>query len=170
MRRSAKQVAAGVVGYRFDPPQGTGATAALQRPKLKAELLHTHQTSSTSRPHMFERSRAAARKTRTTRTASPILPQSNTFAIPRRRLIDSISPVMQFATLVALFAAAGTWVQVVGLRNTPASRTDDSPVTTAQEPADPATKTAERGAGANLHWSETHNARSEHAGRPNAGR
>jgi hypothetical protein len=155
VQRSAKKVAAGGVGYRFDPPQATARQAPTmtarplpQRPTLKSELQYTPHTSRANQPHMFERNRPAARTTRTTRSASPILPQSNTFAIPRRRLIDSISPFIQFATLVALVAAAGTWVQVVGLRNVPASRTGEAPTTTAQEPANPTTKTAERGAGA----------------------
>jgi hypothetical protein len=79
------------------------------------------------------------------RRESPILPRSNPFAIPRRGILDSLAPFLRFATLVALFTAAGIWLQAFAFRGTPpATKPVEAPSTTAQEPLNPATKTAER--------------------------
>ena len=80
------------------------------------------------------------------RRESPVLPHTNPFANPRPGLLDTIAPFLRFATLVALFTAAGLWYQVAGLRNKTAKAVD-APGTTAQEPTNPATKTAERPSG-----------------------
>ncbi len=151
LQRTTKKLAAGGVDYRFDPPQaadrqapGAEAERYPQSPTLKSELIFSPHASRTHQPHVFERSRPAERRMRTPRHASPVLPASNPFAIPRTRLIDTLSPLIRFVTLFALFTAAGTWAQVTGLFGTPARRPAEAPTTTAQEPVNPAAKTADR--------------------------
>jgi len=78
------------------------------------------------------------------RRESPILPSSNLFENPQRRLLDSIAPAVRFVTLVLLFAAAGTWFQVFGRHGAPPVKPVDPPTTTVDEHVAPATKTAER--------------------------
>lgn len=151
-QRSAKQSSAGKVGYRFDPPQKAdhgSRTAVPEQPSEirnpKLELPNTPQNSRPPQPHVFERGRIAERQPRLPRRESPILPQSNPFAIPRRRLVDSVTPVLRFLTLVALFTAAGTWVQVVGRHSRPESESIEPPKTASQGPTNSSTtKTVDR--------------------------
>ena len=135
------------VGYRFDPAQtsdrGARAADGSQPPQsttLKSELVYAPQS---PRPHVFERSRTAERSARLPRRESPVLPRSNPFSIPRRGLLDSLTPALRFMTLVVLFAAAGTWFQLSGTRNQPALE-NETPKTTADQPASPAPKSTER--------------------------
>jgi len=148
--RAAIKPAAPNLGYRFDPPEASdrgSQTAELGRPAesrtLKSELVYAPQASRALRPHVFDRARTTERPARVPRRESPILPRSNPFAIPRRGILDSILPALRFATLVALFAAAGTWIQHGRFSSQPANESVDSP-TTAAEPAAPNTKTADQ--------------------------
>jgi hypothetical protein len=105
-------------GYRFDPPQAIDRRVRepqkdeSQFRTLKSELVYSPRTPRALQPHVFDRARAARRQKPASRRESPILPRSNTFAIPRRGLFDVLAPALQFAMLVALFAAAGTWLQL----------------------------------------------------------
>jgi hypothetical protein len=141
---------AGNVGYRFDPPQTSNrgvmrATTerATKYPTLKSQLVYSPHGPQAQRPHVFARG-AADRRTSFPRRESAVLPRSNPFAIPRRSLADSIAPVVRFLTLVALFTAAGTWIQIVKLRNAENARLAEPPATTAQEPVAPTAETADR--------------------------
>lgn len=89
---------------------------------LKSELVYAPGATRSLRPHVFDKSRVSPRRKPARRRESPILPRSDSFAIPRRGILDSLGPVFRFATLVALFTAAGTWVQVALHKNQP---TDD---------------------------------------------
>jgi hypothetical protein len=88
-------------------------------------MIFSPRTSRAHQPHVFERSRAALRQSRGTRRDSPILPRTDPFAIPRRRILDSLAPFLQFAMLVALFTAAGTWIQMNRFQRTPAAKPAD---------------------------------------------
>ena len=145
--RPGKNSAGNQVGYRFDPAQSTdrGSRAAdgnqpPQSTTLKSELVYAPQT---SRPHVFERSRTTERSARLPRRESPVLPRTNPFSIPRRGLLDSLTPALRFMSLVVLFAAAGTWFQLSGTRNRPELE-NETPKTTAEQPAAPANKSTER--------------------------
>jgi hypothetical protein len=107
------------VGYRFDPPQmaergwaNDSNDRASQFRTLKSELVYAPGAARSLRPHVFDKSRVSPRRKPARRRESPILPRANSFAIPRRGLLDSLGPVFRFATLVALFTAAGTWAQL----------------------------------------------------------
>jgi hypothetical protein len=113
-------------------------------PTLKSELIYAPRSSRMHQPHVFDRGRKQSRQAATSRRESPVLPRSNPFAIPQRSILDSLAPFLRFATLVALFTAVGIWLQAVAFRSTPTPKTNDTPSTTAQEPHNPATKTAER--------------------------
>jgi hypothetical protein len=52
--------------------------------------------------------------------------------------------MIRFLTLFALFTAAGTWLQMVKFRGEPPTILAEPLTTSAQDPATPATKTAER--------------------------
>ncbi len=110
---------------------------------LKSELIYSPRTSRPLQPHVFERARATQRHTRVPHRESPILPRTNPFANPRRGLIDAIVPVLRFATLVALFTAAGTWLQMT-FHNQPVATPTKSPKATVQHPAASAAKTVDR--------------------------
>jgi hypothetical protein len=116
--KAAQRTAPQRPGYRFDPPQATDRRSrepqknASQFRTLKAELVYAPRTPRPLQPHVFDRARAAQRQKPAYRRESPILPRSNTFAIPRGGMFDVLAPALQFALLVALFAAAGTWVQL----------------------------------------------------------
>ncbi|HEX3598911.1 MAG TPA: hypothetical protein VHU84_02140 [Lacipirellulaceae bacterium] len=58
--------------------------------------------------------------------------------------MDSVLPLLQFATLVALFAGIGTWYQVVQSRNHAVGVPIDNSNSTAQQSATPARKTVDR--------------------------
>jgi len=95
-------------------------------------------------PHVFERGRTNERRARSTHRRSPVLPRSNPFDLPRRRMFDSIAPVLRFLTLFALITAVATWVQVARQNSKAARQPADSPSATAQEQSAPVGKTAER--------------------------
>jgi hypothetical protein len=142
----------GSLGYRFDPAQTSDRSDAASapsapprtRPTLKAELIYAPRTARTQRPHVFERPRLSDKQRILQRRGSTVLPKSNPFAIPHCSLLDSITPAIRFLTLVALFTAAGTWLQIVKLRGAAKNEIAQPPATTAQEPAAPAAKTADR--------------------------
>jgi hypothetical protein len=128
MLRTEQKTASGV-GYRIDPPQGTerGPRATLadrsaQFPTLKSELIYSPRPSRAHQPHIFERSRRDLQQSRGARRDSPILPRENPFAIPRRGILDSLAPFLRFAMLVALFTAAGTWIQLSRFQTAPATK------------------------------------------------
>jgi hypothetical protein len=116
--KAAQHTAPQRAGYRFDPPQATDRRLrepqknATQFRTLKSELVYAPRTPRPLQPHVFDRARLTQRQKPAFRRESPILPRSNTFAIPRRGMFDVLAPALQFALLVALFAAAGTWVQL----------------------------------------------------------
>jgi hypothetical protein len=152
-RQRAASKPTGSIGYRFDPPQANAseklsdsAAPSSAFPTLKSELVYAPRASRSQKPHVFDRTRVASRPPYTLRRESPVLPKSNPFAIPRRGLVDSIAPVVRFLTLVALFTAVGTWVQIMKLRGQESKNVAEPPATTAQQPAAPISKTAERAA------------------------
>ncbi len=116
--KAAQRTAPQHAGYRFDPPQVTDRRLreSQRNPSqfrtLKSELVYAPRTARPLQPHVFDRARAAQRQKPAFRRESPILPRTNTFAIPRRGLFDVLAPALQFAMLVAVFAAAGTWLQL----------------------------------------------------------
>jgi hypothetical protein len=95
-------------------------------------------------PHVFDRGRTTSRQVR---RESPILPRSNPFENPQRKLMDSIAPVVRFITLVVLITAAATWIQTMGRYSAPPANVVQPPTTTVEERVSPATKTAERPVG-----------------------
>jgi hypothetical protein len=147
LQRTAAKAAAGNVGYRFDPPQGSRqqpAASSASRSRsatLRSELIYVPHNARMHQPHAFGGERAGVKQRR---RESPILPSSNLFENPPRRLLDSIAPAVRFVTLVVLFAAAGTWIQVIGRHSAPAVKSIDPPTTTVDERVAPAAKTAER--------------------------
>src|SRR3954447_17650247 len=111
--------------YRFDRPQNAqmqaGAPASSSSASLSAKPGAAHQ------PHAFGRSREHRR---IPRRASSVLPRSNPFAIPSATLMDSLAPALRFITLVALFTAAGIWLQTMSTRSaTPLSAPAEQPKT-----------------------------------------
>lgn len=133
--------AAGRVGYRFDPPEAPEQASSVP---LRNELVYAPQTTRQMQPHVFERGRTTERQARSRHRESPVLPRTNPFALPRRRMVDSFAPVLRFLTLVALFTAAATWIQVIRQNNSAAHQPAEPRGTTAQERSEPAGKTAER--------------------------
>lgn len=139
-----KTTSIGGTNYRFDPPQTADAKVqpAIQNPSSEirtgAKTIRRHQ------PHVFERGRAADRKSWLQRRESPILPHSNPFSIPGAKLSDSIAPVVRFLTMVALFTAAGTWIQMTGRRASPAIESMEPPRTAAQPTIVPSKDTVDR--------------------------
>lgn len=133
--------AAGRVGYRFDPPE---ASEQASSGPLRNELVYAPQSTRPMQPHVFERGRTTERQARLRHRESPVLPRTNPFALPRRQMFDSIAPVLRFLTLVALFTAAATWIQVVRQNSKSADQPTEPRGTTAQERSAPTGKTAER--------------------------
>lgn len=121
--RFAKPNVLGGNEYRFDPPQSSDSSA---RTPGSVQAAYSQQ------PHMFERGRSSDRRG-IPRRESAILPRSNPFANPRPRLVDSIAPVVRFLTMVALFTAAGIWIQMMG-RHAPAPTQAIEPPKTAAQP------------------------------------
>jgi hypothetical protein len=149
--RTLKKTTAQEVGYRFDPPQmaerGSSNSAndrASQFRTLKSELVYAPGNTRSLRPHVFDKARVSQRRRPAPRRESPILPRSNSFAIPRRGLLDSIAPVFRFAMLVALFTAAGTWVQVAFVKNQATPEQLETAKASVQRPAAGAGKTVNR--------------------------
>jgi hypothetical protein len=112
-------------GYRIDPPQAAGA---------RHHAIRATVAGAASPPHSLPHRPRMERRPRPLRQTSPVLPQSNPFTIPRPSLLDTIAPVVRFVTLVALFAAAGTWFQLVARRNAPASKPDVPTKTSVRQP------------------------------------
>ena len=126
--RSAKPGVPGGIEYRFDPPQ-PGDSSARTPDSVQAAI--------SQQPHMFERGRPMGQRG-IPRRESSVLPRSNPFSNPRPRLVDSIAPAVRFLTMVALFTAAGIWIQMMG-RHAPApTRSIEPPKTAAQPAAAPA--------------------------------
>jgi hypothetical protein len=121
--RARTQSKPGGAMHRFDPPQSQSAN--------QTSASRTPPTATASQPH-FERKRPAAPRG-IPRRVSPILPKSDPFAIPSSRLIDSLAPAVRFMTMVALFTAAGIWLQMKGHNNQAAPSIE--PATTAQRRA-----------------------------------
>jgi hypothetical protein len=146
--RPAKKATPQDVGYRFDPPQmaerGWATQAhdgASQVRTLKSELVYSPGSARSLRPHVFDKTRTSQRRRPMPRRESPILPRANSFAIPRRGILDSIVPVFRFAVLVAIFTAAGTWIQISFYKNQPAGGRADSDQVNVQHSAVGAPKT-----------------------------
>jgi hypothetical protein len=125
--RFAKPSVPGGIEYRFDPPQPNESSA---------RSLGSAQAAVSQQPHMFERGRPKGQRGIPRRMSSSVLPQSNPFANPRPRLIDSVAPAVRFLTMVALFTAAGLWIQMLGRHAEPKSV--EPPQTAAQPAAAPA--------------------------------
>jgi len=135
--RPAKQGSPGGANYRFDPPQAAkSAPQPITQPSAirgSTKLTGASRKSAVATsPHVFERRSLADRSGRPKPGQSPILPHSNPFSNPRPRLIDSITPVIRFLTMVALFTALATWVQMSGRHAKPAAATTTPPATAAK--------------------------------------
>jgi hypothetical protein len=147
LQRTVAKTAAGGVDYRFDPPQTSPRTSAANSEvgarsvTLRSELVYVPHNARMHRPHAFGRERV---NVKTRRRESPILPSSNLFENPPRRLLDAIAPAVRFVTLVVLFAAAGTWIHMLGRHGATPAKPIDPPTTTVDEHVVPAAKTAER--------------------------
>jgi hypothetical protein len=147
LQRVVAKTSAGGVGYRFDPPQNSRLSCTSNsEPRsraatLRSELVYVPVNRRLHQPHVFARERSASRGPR---QESPILPRSNPFENPQRRLVDSVAPAMKFITLVVLFAAAGTWIQLLVHHDPPAAIEIQPPSTTVEDRVAPTTKTAER--------------------------
>lgn len=127
VERPSKLEPRGGIEYRFDPPQAGN---------LSGNTTDSIQAAVSQQPHMLERGRLKGERG-FPRRESPILPRSNPFANPRPRLVDSIAPAVRFLTMVALFTAAGIWIQMSG-RHAPApARSIETPKTAAQPSAAP---------------------------------
>jgi hypothetical protein len=148
--KPAQRTAPQLAGYRFDPPQATDRRVretqkdASQFRTLKSELVYAPRSPRPLQPHVFDRARTAQRQKSTFRRESPILPRSNAFAIPRRGLFDVLAPALQFALLVALFTAAGTWLQLTIFRDREALDRLEGAKAALQHPSTPSAKTVSR--------------------------
>jgi hypothetical protein len=118
---------AGGIEYRFDPPQ-TASLGGLTPDSFQAAI--------SQQPHMFERGRLKGDR-RFPRRESPVLPRSNPFSNPRPRLIDSIAPAVRFLTMVALFTAAGIWIQMMGHHEPAPTPASEVPKTASHPAATP---------------------------------
>jgi hypothetical protein len=139
--RAVKPAVAGGNEYRFDPPQSTDRASqtaqGAARTRQEAAALHSPQ-----QPHLFNRRRNIGQRG-FPRRHSPVLPSTNPFSNPRPRLLDSVAPAVRFLTMVALFTAAGLWVQMLGRQSSPPSRFIETPKTAAQSRAVPAKSAAD---------------------------
>jgi hypothetical protein len=129
--RPTKQARPGAIEYRFDPPQLTDS--ALKTSTSSQTAIRNPRSAIPRQPHVFERGRTVGQRG-IPRRESPILPRSNPFSIPRKRLIDSVAPAIRFLTMVALFTAAGIWIQMMGRRTSLPDRPTETP-RTADQPA-----------------------------------
>jgi len=125
--RSAQPGVPGGIEYRFDPPQFGDSSSQTPAP--------IHSTIA-QQPHMLERSRPRGQRG-IPRRESSVLPRSNPFSNPRPRLVDSVAPTVRFLTMVALFTAAGIWIQMLG-RHAQPTHLIEAPKTAAQPPVAPA--------------------------------
>jgi hypothetical protein len=126
----------GTFDYRFDPPQAAGVGGGGSPRQASAENARTRISASVStrQPHVVERPTKTEPRRSATRRVSPILPQSDPFSTPSRSLSDSLAPLIRFLTLVALFAAAATWVQMLARR--------DAQMKSTRPPAEPTVQSA----------------------------
>ncbi|HVT27245.1 MAG TPA: hypothetical protein VHE81_04435 [Lacipirellulaceae bacterium] len=131
--QQTRQSTSGALAYRFDPPQLSGA--ALNASASDLATVRVPQSNFPRQPHAFDRRRSPATRGLPRRESS-ILPRNNPFSMPRTRLADSVAPVIRFLTLVALFTAAGIWIQMMGRHMSPPKDPMEMP-RTAQEPAMP---------------------------------
>jgi hypothetical protein len=140
--RSMNQTTLGSTSYRFDPPQtaDTQSQSALyrdiRRDSTSGEVQAGGKTIRTHQPHVFDRSHGSDRRS-SPRRESPILPSSNPFAIPRAGLLDSVAPAIRFLTMVVLFTAAATWVQMVTRHTLPSNDSMELPKTASEAPIAP---------------------------------
>jgi hypothetical protein len=118
--------------YRFDPPQLSGSTLTASASGPSTTLRSARPTAS-SPPHAFDRGRPLGQRG-IPRRESPILPRSNPFSTQRTRLTDSVAPAVRFLTLVALFTAAGIWIQTMSRHASSPSRSAEM-LKTAEQPA-----------------------------------
>ncbi len=140
----ATQTKIGTTNYRFDPPQARDSNPqSAARPGVP-EAIRNPQSADSRRPHAFERRRLADRRTSVSKRESAILPRSNPFAIPSKRLGDSLAPAIRFLTMVALFTAAGTWLQTMNRHPAPPARPLEPPTTASQPAVAPAKNAADR--------------------------
>lgn len=137
---AAKTLASGAAAYRFDPPQ-RGESAAASAATANAALRDS-KASAPRQPHVFERRHLVGQRG-VPRRESAILPRTNPFAIPQARLVDSLAPAVRFLTMVALFAAAGTWIQMSGRHGIATSSPTIETPATAVQPALPAKNSVE---------------------------
>lgn len=126
--RLAKPIVPGGVEYRFDPPQPSDSAA--RTPGSAPAAI-------SQKPHMYERGRPMGQRGFPRRESS-ILPRSNPFSNPRPRLVDSVAPAVRFLTMVALFTAAGIWIQMLGHHAPAPTRSIEPPKTAAQPTVAPA--------------------------------
>lgn len=138
------------LGYRFDPPQASsraGRTAEDDRTApfrtLKSELVYAPHSTRPLHPHVFEKSWMKPIQSRLKPRESSILPRSSPFSTPRRSMAEVLTPYIQFLTLVALFAAAGVWVQANNKSHANKDRSQ-SPETATQQSDNAPTKTVDR--------------------------
>jgi hypothetical protein len=132
--RPSKSGVPGGSEYRFDPPQPSNHSS-------QAASSHSGPSNShvapAAEPHLYGRRRSVGQRG-FPRRESPILPQTNPFSNPRPRLIDSLAPAVRFLTMVALFTAAGIWIQMVGRHAASSVRSSETPKTAAQPEFTPA--------------------------------
>lgn len=140
----ATQTKIGTTNYRFDPPQTRNTNPQSGARPGSPQAIRNPQSTSSRQPHMFDRGRLSDRRTNVAQRQSAILPRSNPFAIPSKRLTDSLAPAIRFLTMVALFAAAGTWIQTMKRHPAPPERPLEPPRTAAQSAVAPAKNAADR--------------------------
>lgn len=139
--RAAKPALPGGNEYRFDPPQSGERSSSTAHTKITAsQPAAAHR--SPQQPHLFDRRRSIGQRG-FPRRESPVLPSTNPFSNPRPRLFDSVAPAVRFLTMVALFTAAGLWIQMLGKYGTPASQSLEPPKTAAQPHFVPAKSAAD---------------------------
>jgi hypothetical protein len=138
---TAKAAVVGGNEYRFDPPQSGGRSRPAEHTKTTASQ-PAAAPRSPQQPHLFDRRRNIGQRG-FPRRESPVLPSTNPFSNPRPRLLDSVAPAVRFLTMVALFTAAGLWIQMLGKHGAPTSNSLEAPKTAAQPHFVPAKSAAD---------------------------
>jgi hypothetical protein len=141
--RTVKPAVPGGNEYRFDPPQAgdhSGPTSHVKTPARPSQPPASLR--SAQQPHLFDRRRNIGQRG-FPRRESIVLPNTNPFSNPRPRLLDSVAPAVRFLTMVALFTAAGLWVQMLGKHGSPSSHSVEVPKTAAQPQFAPAKSAAD---------------------------
>ena len=139
--RTAKPAVPGGNEYRFDPPQSGERSSPTAHTKTTASQ-PAAVPRSPQQPHLFDRRRSIGQRG-FPRRESPVLPSTNPFSNPRPRLLNSVAPAVRFLTMVALFTAAGLWVQMLGKHGTASSNSLEAPKTAAQPHFAPAKSAAD---------------------------